>query len=97
MQEANKDSKKLATLSKGEQIIVNSVYDNGWSYILSDVQDGYVLSECLSNINPNAIKIDESVKQSEYSKEELLGTLYFDMDSIVIIFLSLSAISDKIE
>ena len=82
MQEADKDSEKLATLSKGASVVVQTIYDNGWSYVLSDVQDGYVLSECLSNIDPNNIPAyEENVdEESEYTKEELINTLSFDMD-----------------
>lgn len=78
-QEANNDSQKLATISKGTSVYVQEVFDNGWSYILSDVQDGYVLSECLSNINPNNIVVEET-SENEYTREELLATLSFDMD-----------------
>ena len=90
MQEADKDSEKLATLSKGTSVVVQTIYDNGWCYILSSTQNGYVLSECLSNIDPNNIpvytnesteeNVTESTTESEYTKAELLATLSFSMD-----------------
>ena len=84
MQETDKNSEKLATLSKGTSVVVQTIYDNGWSYILSDMQNGYVLSECLSNINPNSINIyiDLTIENTcaEYTKEELLSKLSFNMD-----------------
>ena len=79
-QEADKNSEKLITLSKGTPVYVQTIYDNGWSYIKSYEQDGYVLSECLSNINPNDISIEEDENGNEYTKEELLATLSFNMD-----------------
>lgn len=79
-QAADKNSEKLATLSKGTPVYVQTIYDNGWSYILSDEQDGYVLSECLSNIDPNSIMDYNSENSNEYTKEELLATLSFNMD-----------------
>lgn len=79
-QEADKNSEKLITLSKGTPVYVQTIYDNGWSYIKSYEQDGYVLSECLSNINPNDISIEEDKNGNEYTKEELLATLSFNMD-----------------
>lgn len=80
MQSADKNSEKLITLSKGTPVYIQTIYDNGWSYISSYEQDGYVLSECLSNINPNDISIEENESSNEYTKEELLKTLNFDMD-----------------
>lgn len=77
--EADKNSQKLATLPKGCSVYVQKIFDNGWSYILCDEQNGYVLSECLSNINPLAIKIEEET-ESEYTKQELISRLSFDMD-----------------
>ena len=77
---ADNNSEKLATLSKGMPVYVQSIYENGWSYILSDEQDGYVLSECLSNINPNSIITNDNENSNEYTKEELLANLSFNMD-----------------
>ena len=79
MQESDSDSNKLATLSKGESVIVQEVYDNGWSYVLYGKQNGYVLSECLSNINPLNIG-SGAESENEYTKDELLSSLSFDMD-----------------
>ena len=79
-QEADKNSEKLITLSKGTPVYVQTIYDNGWSYIKSYEQDGYVLSECLSKINTNDISIEEDKNGNEYTKEELLAILSFNMD-----------------
>lgn len=79
MQEARKDSTKLATISQGTKVNVKNILDNGWCYISSEETKGYVLSEALSNINPNAIE-EIQVNENEKTKEELLKNLSFDME-----------------
>jgi beta-N-acetylglucosaminidase len=79
MQECDSNSEKIITLNKGTEVKVIEVLENGWSYVLAESRKGYVLSDGLSNINP--IKIAETeVDGTEYSREELLARLSFDMD-----------------
>jgi beta-N-acetylglucosaminidase len=80
MQEANNNSEKLFTINKGTEVKVLDVYDNGWSYVLANYRNGYVLSEGLSNINPNKTENDENNQEIELSKSELLSKLSMDMD-----------------
>lgn len=79
MKEADLNSEKLITISKGTEVEVLNVYDNGWSYVWTSYRYGYVLSEGLSNINPLR-KEQEGENGTELSKEELLENLSFDMD-----------------
>ena len=79
MREASKESEKITTLSKATEVTVIEVLDSGWAYVQAPDRTGYVLSEALSNINPNA-KENENNVLNELSKEELLGRLDFNMD-----------------
>lgn len=78
-QEANVESEKIITLNKGTKVEVLDILDNGWSYISLDEIQGFVLSECLSNINPNAIEESFS-NYSKYTKAQLLKMLSFNME-----------------
>ena len=79
MENADFSSEKILTLTKGTEVNVIEVLDNGWSYIYSSYRNGYVLSEALSNINP--IKKEQDGENGvELSKAELLATLSYDMD-----------------
>jgi beta-N-acetylglucosaminidase len=80
MQEANNNSEKLFTINKGTEVKVLDVYDNGWSYIFANYRNGYVLSEGLSNINPNKTENNENNQEIEFSKSELLSKLSMNMD-----------------
>ena len=50
--EPNADSEKLATLKKGTEVKIQKI-DGDWLYISSKEQNGYVASNCITNINPN--------------------------------------------
>lgn len=50
--EPNADSEKLATLKKGTEVKIQKI-DGDWLYIISKEQNGYVASNCITNINPN--------------------------------------------
>lgn len=79
MKEPDLNSEKLITIQKGTEVKVFEVLDNGWSYVHSSYQNGYILSEALSNINPNRSD-QENENGLELSKEELIANLSFDMD-----------------
>ena len=79
MQEPDGNSEKILTISKGTEVKVLNILDNGWSYIYTSYRNGYVLSEGLSNINP--IKKDGlSEDEVEISKDRLLAKLNYDMN-----------------
>lgn len=50
--EPNAKSEKLATLKKGTEVKIQKI-DGDWLYISSKEQNGYVASNCITNINPN--------------------------------------------
>lgn len=50
--EPNAESEKLATLKKGTEVKIQKI-DGDWLYISSKEQNGYVASNCITNINPN--------------------------------------------
>ena len=80
MFEPDFNSEKLTTISKGEEVKVLEILDNGWSYIYSSHIHGYVLSEGLSNINPLKDPDEIDNNKNNFTKEELLAKLSFDMD-----------------
>jgi len=79
MSDQSNSSEKLYTISKGTEVNVLEIFENGWSYIIAEDRNGYVLSEGLSNINPLEIKNIET-NGKELSKSELLAKLNENMD-----------------
>jgi beta-N-acetylglucosaminidase len=75
--EPNSDSSKVCTLRKDAEVKILEILDN-WYYISSTERKGYITKDCITNKNPNAS--EESSSSSEYSKEELLKKLDFNMD-----------------
>lgn len=76
--EPNKDSEKICTLSKNTEVKIQKI-ENEWLYISSKEQNGYIQSDCITNINPNVNDI-EAIDGEEYSKKYLLGNLSFNMN-----------------
>jgi len=79
MKEPNKDGEKITTLFQGDSVIVKEVCENDWCYIESNNRKGYVLTEALSNINPNNILINDN-SFNELDRDSLLFFLSYDMD-----------------
>jgi beta-N-acetylglucosaminidase len=75
--EPSSDSLKVCTLRKDAEVKILDILDN-WYYISSTERKGYVTKDCITNKDPNAL--EEIQDASEYSKEELLKELDFNMD-----------------
>jgi beta-N-acetylglucosaminidase len=75
--EPNSDSSKVCTLRKDAEVKILEILDN-WYYISSTERKGYITKDCITNKNPNAS--EETSNSSEYTKEELLKKLDFNMD-----------------
>ncbi len=74
--EPDSSSEKIGTLTKDMQVNIIQVLDN-WLYITSSQRDGYIEKGAITNINPNE---PEKSYTNEYSREELLARLDFNMD-----------------
>ena len=75
--EPNSNSEKLATLKKGTEVKIEKI-DNDWLYIISKEHNGYIASDCITNINPN--KPIVASNSEEKSKATLVNGLDFNMD-----------------
>ena len=75
--EPNSNSEKLATLKKGTEVKIEKI-DNDWLYIISKEHNGYIASDCITNINPNKPIVASNVE--EKSKATLVNGLDFNMD-----------------
>lgn len=60
--EPNSDSEKLATLKKGNEVKIEKI-DGDWLYISSKENNGYIASDCITNINPNNPILQEPVQE----------------------------------
>ena len=58
----NSDSEKLATLKKGNEVKIKKI-DGEWLYISSKEHDGYIASDCITNINPDNPIIQDTVEE----------------------------------
>lgn len=76
--EPNENSEKLCTLKKGAEVRIQKIQDD-WFYISSKEQNGYIDSDCVTNINPNAIEIEQN-SDNEYTKNTLLANLSFNIN-----------------
>ena len=79
MKEASLQSEKIITIPKGTEVNVLEILNSGWCYVYSSYIKGYILSEGLSNINPLKIE-QEDGNEKEFSREELLEKLSYDMN-----------------
>ena len=71
------NSEKLATLKKDTEVKIKEI-DGDWLYILSKEQNGYIASDCITNINPNKPVV--AGDGTEKSKATLLKDLNFNMN-----------------
>lgn len=71
------NSEKLATLKKDAEVTIEKI-DNDWLYIISKEHNGYIASDCITNINPNKpiVTADSGAKE----KSVLVSGLDFNMD-----------------
>lgn len=77
--EPNKDSEKVCTLKKDDEIKIAKI-DGEYLYIISKEQNGYVPADCITNINPNISYTNTKEEKQGSSKSVLLAKLSFDMN-----------------
>lgn len=80
MREApSRKSSEICTMGKDEKAIIMEVVNNNWYKVQFSKFIGYVDSACFTNVNPNGGN-QNFTDGVEYSKEELLASLDFNMD-----------------
>ena len=76
----SRKSSELYTMGQNDKAVIMEVINNNWLKIQHSNVIGYVDSACFTNINPNGTTTYEFSAGVEYSKEELLSSLDFNMD-----------------
>lgn len=76
----SRKSSELYTMGQNDKAVIMEVINNNWLKIQHSNVIGYVDSACFTNINPNGTTTYEFTAGVEYSKEELLASLDFNMD-----------------
>ena len=74
--EPNSDSTKIRTIKHEDKVKVLEIKDN-WYYISYNTSKGWIQSDCLTYIDPNANKYDEAA--GTYTKSQLLAKLSKNM------------------
>lgn len=78
--EPNKDSEKVCTLKKDDEIKIAKI-ENDYLYIISKEQNGYIPSDCITNINPKISYTEQdNSSYNSSSKSALLANLNFNMN-----------------
>ncbi len=77
--DANNKAEKLCTINKEEKVTIVEIV-NDWYKVKYSTYVGYAPANCFTNINPNVINIEDLQEGTEYTKEQLLSTLDFNMD-----------------
>lgn len=77
--EPDKDSEKLCTLKKDDEIKIAKI-EGDYLYIISKEQNGYVPADCVTNINPKISYTDNEENSDGNSKSILLAKLNFNMN-----------------
>ncbi len=77
---ASRKSNQIAEMKKDEKAVIMEVVSNNWLKIQYSTVIGYADAACFTNINPNGGTQHYFEEGVEYSKEQLLASLYFDMD-----------------
>lgn len=81
MREApSRKSSEVYTIEKNDKAVIMEVVNSNWFKIQYASIIGYVDSACFTNVNPNGIANQNFESGVEYSKEELLASLDFNMD-----------------
>lgn len=78
-QAASRKSEEICTIGKDEKAVIMEVVNNNWYKVQFSTFIGYVDSKCFTNINPNG-ETQNFTDGVEYSRDELLASLNFDMD-----------------
>ena len=78
---ASKKSSEICEMKKDEKAIIRQVVNTNWIKIQYSTYIGYADSSCFTNINPNGTTTNQDFTEGvEYSKEELIASLDFNMD-----------------
>lgn len=75
----NRKSSEICTMGKDEKAIIMEVVNANWLKIQFSTFIGYADAACFTNINPNGETV-EFTEGVEYTKEQLLASLDFNMD-----------------
>lgn len=76
----SRKASELYTMGQNDKAVIMEVVNNNWLKIQHSNVIGYVDSACFTNINPNGPTSYEFTAGIEYSKEELLASVDFNMD-----------------
>ena len=75
----NKKADIVVTANKEDSVFIVEIV-NDWFKVKFNNYVGYAPSNCFTNINPKAPQLDNLVEGVEYSKEDLISTLDFNME-----------------
>ena len=77
----NRKASEICEIAKDGKVIIMEVVNNNWLKIQVENYIGYADSACFTNINPNGGTNSQNFSVGvEYSREELLASLDFNMD-----------------
>lgn len=76
----SRKSSELYAMGQNDKAVIMEVVNNNWLKIQHSNVIGYVDSACFTNINPNGPTSYNFEAGVEYSREELLASLDFNMD-----------------
>lgn len=76
----SKKANEIYTIAKDQKATIMEVVNNNWLKIQYATVIGYADSACFTNINPNGTTAQNFSAGVEYSREELLASLDFNMD-----------------
>ncbi len=86
----SKKASELFSMNQNDKAVIMEVVNNNWLKVQHSNIIGYVDRACFTNINPNGYTPMNYVEGIEYSKEELLSNLDFNMDLTIPSGLSLN-------
>ena len=76
---ANKKADVLCTIDKEVEVSIVEI-ENDWFKVKYNTYVGYAPANCFTNINPNAINVADLQDGVEYTREQLISTLDFNME-----------------
>ena len=75
----NNKANVLCTINKEQDVSIVEI-ENDWFKVKYSTYVGYAPANCFTNINPNAINVADLQDGVEYTREQLISTLDFNMD-----------------
>lgn len=78
--EPNTEAEKVCTLKKGTSVNIKKIENTDWLYISSTEHNGYIASDCITNINPNSTYTYKEENEDTNSKSSLIAKLDFNMN-----------------